>query len=1005
VWTVPPGVTNPGNVSSFTTTTAGVYSVVATNSSTTCPSQPAQTTVVINPIPVVTVTSAPVCAGTPATVSTSVNPAGAYTYVWTVPPGVTNPGNVSSFTTTTAGVYSVVATNSSTTCPSQPAQTTVVINPMPIAGNSVPSLPLCSNQNPVDLFPLLGATAQTGGTWTDPSNAVVTNILNPATAASGVYTYTVPGISPCPDATATVTVTITPGPEAGISGPFSICTNSAPYDLFTLLGPNAQSGGTWTNPSNAVVTSIFNPAVDAAGDYTYTLTGTNPCDNDQAVITIIIKPVPDAGTDGSGTLCTNAPSADLFTYLGGTPQTGGIWTDSSNATVSNMFNPAVAAGVYTFTYTIVGGVGCSPASADVTITVVQSPIAGADGALATCPNITSLDLTTGLDGTQGAGTWSDDDSTGALVNNIFNPSTVGVGVYHFTYTATGGTAPCLTDTALVTVTVNPLPNAGTVVSISPVCTSVVTVDLNALLSGEDATGSWTDSASQAVTSPINISSFTSGTYFYTYTVSNSCLPPVSQTVQFTVLPNPQIDSSNITIAPVCIGSDVVVNFSTMVDGTYTLNYDLSGSNVLANQSVTVTVAGGAASFTIPTATVPLSGSTIITFTNIQNTTTTCQMTLNNVVGIIVINPIVQLDNANISVAAVCFGNVATVVITNAVNLPDGVYQFNYTIPTGTPTTGNSGDVAISGGNGQFTVPAAVFATSGNYSIVINSIITATGCSNLNEDATTNFTVNPLPNAGTFTGIVSVCPSSGILNLNTLLTGQDLNGSWTDSGGAAVTSPLTIINFSPGTYTYTYTVSSTGCLPDTENVLFTILPSPQLASINITTPPICIGSNAIVNLSTMVDGVYTLNYDLTGSNTLANQQVVVTIVAGAGSFTIPAASIPNLGATVITFTNITNNTTSCFHLLTNVASIITIRPLADIDNSNLSIATVCFGNAVTVNITNAVNLPDGVYQFNYSIPGATPTSGNSGNVTITSGSGQFTIPASQFTNAGNYTMTV
>jgi hypothetical protein len=53
------------------------------------------------------------------------------------------------------------------------------------------------------------------------------------------------------------------------------------------------------------------------------------------------------------------------------------------------------------------------------------------------------------------------------------------------------------------------------------------------------------------------------------------------------------------------------------------------------------------------------------------------------------------------------------------------------------------------------------------------------------------------------------------------------------------------------------------------------------------------------------------------------------------------------------------------------------------NSEYFFGNICIGNNIVVNIVSAINLPDGVYQFNYSIPGATPVTGNSGNVAITS----------------------
>ncbi|QBZ97734.1 gliding motility-associated C-terminal domain-containing protein [Flavobacterium sangjuense] len=990
-WTVPSGATNPGNVATFTTTTAGVYSVVITDTTTTCPSLPGQTTVVINPVPTVAVTSPPVCAGTPATVTATPTPVGTYTYTWTVPSGATNPGNVATFTTTTSGVYSVVITDTTTTCPSQPGQTTVVINPLADAGNDG-TLDICSNQNSVDLFNSLLGTPQTGGTWS-PALASGNGTFDPAVDTSGVYTYTITGIAPCINDTATVTVAVTQGPEAGNDNSLVICINNPAQDLFLLLGPNAEPGGTWS-PVMASGTGFFDPAVDPQADYTYTLSGTAPCSNDDATISVTVNPIPDAGTDGAKTFCSNGSSEDLFLSLGGTPQAGGIWSPAL-ASGTGFFDPTVdTAGAYTYT---VGSTCITPSSAIVTVSITQAPNTGGVGqTLNTCTDVTSLDLFTGLDGTQDAGNWSDDDATGALVNNIFNPSTVGVGTYHFTYTVLG-TSPCADGTSMVTVIVNPLPNAGNAVTIAPVCTSVGTIDLNTLLTGQDAGGTW------SVTTPVDISAFAAGTYTYTYSVTNSCGID-TQDVQFTVLPNPIIASSNIVIFPVCIGLDVTVNLTGMVDGTYALNYDLNGSNTLTNQNVTVVISGGNGSFTIPAANVPNIGTTTITFFTIQDTTTTCLVALSNAVGTITINPIVQIDNTNIAVSTICIGSVATVVISNATNLPDGVYQFNYSIPTGTPITGNSGDVTITGGIGQFTVPASVFATVGSYTITINSITTTTGCSNIAEDANTTFDVVAPLTAGTFTGLTSVCPSVGIIDLFALLNGESTGGTWTDSASAIVTSPINISSFTAGTYSYTYTVTN-ACGTDTEVVQFTVYAAPQLTTLNISTSPTCIGTNAVVNLNGMVDGTYTLNYDLSGSNTLAGQSVVVTIAAGIGNFTIPTASIPNVGTTVITFTSITNNATTCTSILTNVTAQLIIRPLADIDNANLSIANVCLGNGITVNITAAINLPDGVYQFNYSIPGATPVAGNSGDVTITSGVGQFTILSTVFTTAGNYTLTV
>jgi hypothetical protein len=79
---------------------------------------------IVNPLPTVTVNSPTVCMGDLAIVTATPGVSGAYNYVWTVPSGV-NPGNVATFTTAIAGVYSVVITNVTTGCVSASASGTV----------------------------------------------------------------------------------------------------------------------------------------------------------------------------------------------------------------------------------------------------------------------------------------------------------------------------------------------------------------------------------------------------------------------------------------------------------------------------------------------------------------------------------------------------------------------------------------------------------------------------------------------------------------------------------------------------------------------------------------------------------------------------------------------------------------------------------------------------------------------------------------------------------------
>jgi gliding motility-associated-like protein len=128
-WTVPAGSSNPGNVASFNATVSGTYSVVITNTTTGCASASASGVATINALPTVSVNSSVVCNGTSSTVTATPGTAGTYSYAWTVPAGAANPGNVASFTSTVAGTYSVIITNTSTGCISISASGTIAFVP------------------------------------------------------------------------------------------------------------------------------------------------------------------------------------------------------------------------------------------------------------------------------------------------------------------------------------------------------------------------------------------------------------------------------------------------------------------------------------------------------------------------------------------------------------------------------------------------------------------------------------------------------------------------------------------------------------------------------------------------------------------------------------------------------------------------------------------------------------------------------------------------------------
>ncbi|MCB0769699.1 MAG: choice-of-anchor J domain-containing protein [Flavobacteriales bacterium] len=114
----------------------------------------------------------------------------------------------------TYGLDYVVAGTSQ--CPADSATLVFTVIAPANAGTSL-NYTLCINDDPVELFSLLG-NADEGGEWTDPSGGPFNGTLVPATGQSGLYTYTVTGEEPCGDAQSFVALVIDPCAGIGEHG-------------------------------------------------------------------------------------------------------------------------------------------------------------------------------------------------------------------------------------------------------------------------------------------------------------------------------------------------------------------------------------------------------------------------------------------------------------------------------------------------------------------------------------------------------------------------------------------------------------------------------------------------------------------------------------------------------------------------------------------------------------------------------------------------------------------
>ena len=116
-----------------------------------------------------------------------------------------------------------------------------------------------------------------------------------------------------------------------------VCENGLPL----ALSGGIPIGGTYSG--SGIANGIFNPNIAGVGTHTieYNYVSPTGCTGN-AFQDIQVIEEPWAGTDGSSVLCTGDGPVDLFTLLGGNPQSNGIWKDpSGNVISSSVIDPLI----------------------------------------------------------------------------------------------------------------------------------------------------------------------------------------------------------------------------------------------------------------------------------------------------------------------------------------------------------------------------------------------------------------------------------------------------------------------------------------------------------------------------------------------------------------------------------------------------------------------------------------------------------------------------------------
>ena len=376
--------------------TAGTYTVMAATTSMT-----GDATVTINPLPTVTVNSSTLCQGTPATITATPGTTGTYSYAWTVPTGGTNPGNVATFNSTLAGIYSVVITNTTTNCVSASASGTVTVNPIPVVTPSPTSQSLCSG-SPTSIA-LSSNVSGTTFAWTITPSGVngasagsgssIAQTLTASGNTPGTVVYSVtPTANGCSGAPVNVNVTINPIPVVTPSPASQSLCSGSPTSIalssnvvgttfawtITPSGVNGASAGSGSSIAQTLTASGNTP-----GTVVYSITPTaNGCNGAPVNVTVTVNPIPTvSAAPVTQTLCSgisitqinltnpNNVAGTTFSWTrGNTTNLTGIASSGSGSTITGtLINNTTTQQTSIFTITATAGTCISTTTVNVVV--------------------------------------------------------------------------------------------------------------------------------------------------------------------------------------------------------------------------------------------------------------------------------------------------------------------------------------------------------------------------------------------------------------------------------------------------------------------------------------------------------------------------------------------------------------------------------------------------------------------------------------------------------------
>ncbi len=744
----------------------------------------------------------------------------------------------------------------------------------------------------------------TGGVWASNNTAVATvntstGVVTGVTPGTTTINYTVTINSVSTTQTKVVTVYANPLVNA-ISGLSSLCENN------TIVLGSSPAGGVWSSNNTAVATVNSSTGVVTAisagvATISYAVTNVNGC------MSTVIKNITVYANPVVGQIGGNPNVCVGKTTLLSNTASGGVWS-SNNMSVAIINSSTgvvtgLSAGVAMISYSVTNSNNCNTTVTQV-VNVYTSPLVSSIlGVSSVCVNNVTI-----LSSSPSGGVWSSSNTLVATVD-VVTGHVLGIaaGTSVISYTVTNGGVCSKTVTKDIIVNTNP-------VSVSPILgTLSICVNCVRNLSNATSGGVWSSSNTSIATVNINgqVTGIAAGTTSISYTVTSSNGCSITESVLFTVYPNPIV--SPITGNPVtCVGSttqltsspaggawssnntsvatiDAVSGLVTGVfGGTALIGYtvsDVNGCITTVTQLVTVNV-GPLVSPIMGTGNICVAQTTVLsnsTSGGIWTSSNTAVATINSSGVVTGLSAGSAIISYTVTGSNGCSTSSTKTVNVYAYPVVDPITGYSSVCSGGSIVLSSSpsGGVWSSNNAGIATVNSAtgvVTGVSAGSAIISYTVTNANGCSTIVSRVVT---VNGKPVVDPIAGNASICVGN-----TTTLSNTTPAGTWSSSntGVATINNSGLVTAISAGTTTITYTiVDGNGCVGTATQVV-TVYANPVLGSISGTSG-VCVGKTTLL-INGSSGGVWS------SSNT-----AVATIHATTGQVTGIAAGTSTISYTV------------------------------------------------------------------------------------------------------------